>query len=212
MLVPMTQTTEESLLHRLADIKQKLAGLAAAEGSGHQLQWSGRPVDGAVLADLEAFLGTPFPGAVASFLTEIGLGVGPYGGLLTPEQIRSQVQLDRDDCAAEGIEAPDLAAAFPITARDVTDDLAPLRPYPLDGAVRICDRGCFTWAVLALTGELAGTVWDVDGDWSDLAPWRPARPAVYPAALAPADGPVLFLDWVEQWLSQQRPSSYVSRS
>ena len=203
MLVPMTRTTEESLLQRLADIKRKLAVLAAAEGPSRRPQWSGRPVDGAVLADMETLLGTPLPEAVALFLTEIGLGVGPYGGLLTPEQIRFQVQLDRDDCAAEGIAVPDLAAVFPITARDATDDLAPLRPYPLDGAVRICDRGCFTWTVLALTGELAGTVWDVDGDWSDLTPWQPAWPSVYPTVPGPADGPVLFLDWVEQWLSQQ---------
>ncbi|MGR6972999.1 hypothetical protein ACU639_25985 [Streptomyces cynarae] len=195
----MTQIVKGPLPDRLADIKRRLATLAA-ERPSYRYQWTGRLVDAAPVAELEAFLGTPLPEMVALFLTEIGLGVGPFGGLMTPEKIRYEVQLDRDDCAADGIEAPDSAAPFPITARDVADEQVAVRPYPLDGAVRICHRGCGRWTVLALTGELAGTVWYLDCDWSDQIEWRPA---VYPEDSSPTNGPVPFLDWVEQWLDRQ---------
>ncbi|KJS62007.1 SMI1/KNR4 family protein [Streptomyces rubellomurinus] len=183
----------------MADIQRRLAALASGR-PGRPPRSSGRPVDAAAVRELEAFLGAPLPAAVALFLTEIGLGVGPYGGFLAPEKIRYEVQLDRDDCADDGIPVPDLAAPFPITAQDVRTRPFPMRPLPLDGAVRIGQQGCGRWTVLALTGELAGTVWDLDGEWAERTEWRPA--AHWPEE-PPASGPVHFLDWVERWLDRQ---------
>ncbi|MGA5818056.1 hypothetical protein ACPC54_09375 [Kitasatospora sp. NPDC094028] len=192
----MTWTAEGSPARRVAVIGRQLAALAAGQPDRRRRRL-GRPVDTAVVRELEAFLGTPLPEAVALFLTEIGLGVGPHGGLMTPERIRYEVRLDRDDCADDGVPAPDPAAPFPITAHDARVRPFRLRPHPLDGAVRICVRGCGGWTVLALTGELAGTVWDVDGEWAERIEWRPAA---HQPDDASASGPVHFLDWIEQWL------------
>ena len=62
-------------------------------------------------------------------------------------------------------------------------------------------RGCGNWTVLAITGELAGTVWDVDchgGEWNERADWWPAS---YPGHEQLAGRPIYFLDWYEHWLN-----------
>ena len=60
----------------------------------------------------------------------IGSGAGPHYGIFTPEQVREEVQLDRDDCATDQIEPPRSEQPFPITAAHIRDELAPVRPYP----------------------------------------------------------------------------------
>lgn len=163
-------------------------------------RWHTEPQTPEALRELEEFLGTDLPPEFHRFLLTIGSGAGPHYGIWSPRQIRKEVQLDRDDCASDKIEPPHTDRALPITVAQVRETLAPVHPYPLDGAVRICDRGCGTWTVLGLSGSLAGTVWDVDchcGDWDDSADWWPAT---YPAFSGLEGQPVYFLDWYEVWL------------
>lgn len=167
--------------------------------NGHR--WISHPVSRDSIDELCLYLGTRLPTEFEEFLHVIGSGAGPHYGIFSPAQIREEVQLDRDDCAADQIDPPRSEHPFPITAAHVRDELAPVRPYPLDGAVRFCHRGCGNWTVLAITGELAGTVWDVDchgGDWNDRADWWPAS---YPGHEQLDGQPVRFLDWYEHWLT-----------
>jgi hypothetical protein len=169
---------------------------------GHQ--WTGTPVELAELADLEAFLGARLPPEISAFYTLVGHGVGPNYGLWPPQRIRAAVALDREDFADEGLPLLDIGGPFPITARDLAAQMPPIRPNPLPGSVRFCERGCGYYSALALTGELAGTVWDVEGsDWSPGAEWWPAR---VPRQHELPSGPVHFFDWYEDWLtdSEQR--------
>jgi hypothetical protein len=198
---------------RLARIRGRLDGLAAHAllsknrgtngppvfgSQGHR--WHTEPHTPEALRGLAEFLGTDLPLEFHRFLVAVGSGAGPHYGIWSPRQIREEVQLDRDDCASDKIEPPHTERALTITEAQVHDALAPVHPYPLDGAARICHQGCGTWTVLGLTGTLAGTVWDVDchgGDWDDSADWWPAT---YPAFSGLEGQPVSFLDWYEAWL------------
>jgi hypothetical protein len=211
---PVPDTPFADLFRRLDDVRDRLRALADANpvpeprgvngwarvfgSEGHR--WVSRPVTQDSLDELSRFLGTRLPAEVEEFLRVIGSGAGPYYGIFTPSDIRGEVQSARDDCAAEQVEPPHSGRAFPITAAHVRDELVPVRPYPLDGAVRLCHRGCATWTILAITGELAGTVWNVnahDREWDDAAEWRPAT---YPNHGHVDGQPVYFLDWYEHWL------------
>lgn len=211
---PAPDATPADLSRRLDDLRDRLRALAGAHplpdrsgvngwprvfgSNGHR--WVSQPVTQDSLDELCQFLGTRLPAEVEEFLRIIGSGAGPHYGIFAPSEIREEVRLDRDDCAADQIESPHSDQPFPITAAHVRDELVPVRPYSLDGAVRFCHRGCATWTILAITGELAGTVWDVDrhgGEWDDDADWWPAT---YPGQETLDGQPVYFLDWYEHWV------------
>jgi tetratricopeptide (TPR) repeat protein len=79
-------------------------------------------------------------------------------------------------------------------------------PYPADGCIPIADDGGVVYYVLAVTGDAAGSVWEVTGEV--LLAWRPAR---RPRGIYWSQGrnplPALsatpsFLEWYCSWVEQ----------
>lgn len=140
----MTAGPPADAIRRINDVHERLRGLAETnplpDRSGvngwprvfgsHGHRWISHPVPQDSLDELSRFLGARLPAKVEELLRVIGSGAGPHYGIFTPEQVREEVQLDRDDCATDQIEPPRSEQPFPITAAHIRDELAPVRPYP----------------------------------------------------------------------------------
>ncbi len=80
--------------------------------------------------------------------------------------------------------------------------------YPASGCIPIADDGGVVYYVLAVTGDVAGSVWEVAGD--PLTAWRPARrPQGLPGVWAQGRNPLpalsatpSFLEWYCSWVEQ----------
>jgi hypothetical protein len=133
----------------------------------------------------EAALGVPLPSDYREFVLEVGSGAGPYYGLWTLDEARSEVQ----DLAVGTKPRPacpiDPAAAFPATAGGLReggaenaagkDVVSRAKRWPCSGCLPIGDQGCTFWSVLVLTGEFTGRVWDLACFEGFSGEWLPAR-------------------------------------
>ncbi len=163
-----------------------------------------RPQDEADIAAVEAELGVEIQGDYRDFLTRVGAGAGPYHGLLTMAELR------------DWAEDMKLAGEFPFTRADahrVHQELQDWQPgfahdwfkgievrKDLPGCIAISEQGCTGFTMLVTTGELAGTLWDMD-EWG----WMPARapssgiPRGKPIDLGPTP---TFIPWYDAWLTE----------
>ncbi|MCG5218600.1 SMI1/KNR4 family protein [Streptosporangium sp. KLBMP 9127] len=156
-------------------------------------------------------IGAPLPDEFRSFLLEFGVGVRP-GPLLDLEWIIDETQREQQ----RFLEDPDVAVSprepFPISPADAqrlpqlaADGIEPILwlDKPMPGTMFLCGHGCTWISMLALNGELAGTVWMTEMGWAEdmywwpSAPWNEDKRWGYP--YSGWTQPVPFLDWYIRW-------------
>ncbi|WP_144128039.1 SMI1/KNR4 family protein [Catellatospora sichuanensis] len=174
---------------------------------GHD--WRVLPVAADELDELEAALGVVLPAEFRAYLLRFGARQGPVYGLFGPRQIVAEARGWCDDPD----DLSQLARPFPFTAGCGVAPEEALAGLP-DGSIAIAERGCEFFTVVAVTGPLAGTVWDndyVDGRYG----FWPARAEVGGRSLPRPAQPVGFLDWVHTWtedaLAKTAPQPEVPR-
>jgi hypothetical protein len=169
---------------------------------------------------VESELGTPLPTEFREFLLRVGFDAGPYYGLWSPARALLELQ-DLAQCYQSEIgETIRPAAAFPLTADDVrgieervaagVKECWVERDWPCDGCLPICDQGCTFYSVLALTGEFAGKVFDVNNAVGYCGEWLPARRPPgwweygmpHPRKLPPLSSPPTFVEWFSGWVER----------
>ncbi|KFZ77737.1 hypothetical protein ED92_31975 [Amycolatopsis sp. MJM2582] len=195
--------TEEDLpesLHHLRRYDDKFVIFGA-----HSHLYRSQPQDEAEVAAAEADLGVEFPADYHDFLCRVGAGAGPYHGLLDMAGLREW---------AEDLKP---AEEFPFTAADARRVHQEWRDWMRDpqgdwfkgievrsdlpGCVAISEQGCSGFTMLVTTGELAGSLWDMD-EWG----WMTAHAA---RSGPPVPGEVIdlgptptFAAWYDAWLTE----------
>ncbi|GII63404.1 hypothetical protein Skr01_34890 [Sphaerisporangium krabiense] len=122
---------------------------------------------------LEGIVGAPLPKEFRSFLLRFGRGVRP-GPVLDLEWITDETLREQGSFAEEPEAAVSVSASFPISRAHV--DRLPLlaakgtKPIlwidkPMPGTMFLCYHGCTWISMLAMNGELAGTVWMTEMGW-----------------------------------------------
>lgn len=155
----------------------------------------------------------------------MGVGAGPYYGLLNLSEI--QRELDYRCWSKQAIGPPSPSSRFPFTRQDAVDVCRRLNAdekatritaaYPCNGCIPICFHGCAMSSWIVVTGELRGSVWDVANDVRSEGLWLPAgcptgiRPHVLRRCNLTEDGfkersnlkPITtFHDWFNRWLDR----------
>ncbi|SEH00351.1 hypothetical protein SAMN05444920_11685 [Nonomuraea solani] len=122
---------------------------------------------------LEKMIGAPLPEEFRSFLLDIGLGARP-GPVLDLAWIVNETRREHQYF----LEEPDMTVSpqqpFPITQTDVqglprlsAEGIESILWFdkPTPGTMLLCNHGCTWISMLALNGELAGTVWMTEMGW-----------------------------------------------
>jgi hypothetical protein len=171
------------------------------------------PVSNDDIEALEAYAGAALPEDFRRFLLTVGSGAGPYYGIATIADIRAELEDMRitADLAERPPPRPDLP--FPLTREQAAEALAQWRMIRasahLDGCLIIGHQGSGTqWSVLAVSGPLAGTMWDLAWFGGFDAEWFPARP---PPGVQDVKNPrvetgcpPMFLEWFRAWIERAR--------
>lgn len=165
-----------------------------------------QPQDEAEVAAVEADLGIEFPADYRDFLCQVGAGAGPYHGLMDMAELWDWAE---DMKPAE--EFPFTKADADRVHREWRDWLRDpdggwfkgieVRSAELPGCVAISEQGCGGFTMLVTTGELAGSLWDMDEwGWMTAHTARSGRPSPDEAIdLGPTP---TFTAWYEAWLTE----------
>lgn len=169
---------------------------------------------------LEGVVGAPLPEEFRSFLLRFGLGVRP-GPVLSLEWIVEETLREQQYFTEEPENAVSVSAPFPITRADVSrlpqlaeEGTAPILWFdkPMPGTMFLHSHGCTWISMLAMNGDLAGTVWMTEMGWAHDLHWWPSAPWLDHQRWGFVHGgwtePVLFLDWYIRWtcsLQRQAP-------
>ncbi|WP_081736383.1 SMI1/KNR4 family protein [Amycolatopsis orientalis] len=163
------------------------------------------PQDEAEISAVEADLGVEFPAGYRDFLRRVGAGAGPYHGLLDMAELR------------EWSEDLKPAEEFPFTAADAHQVHQEWRDWQRDpegrwfkgievgpdlsGCVAISEQGCSGFTMLVTTGELAGSLWDMDEwGWMTAHAARSGRPG--PDEVIDLGPTPTFEAWYDAWLTE----------
>lgn len=155
------------------------------------------------LLEFEQLIGIRLPKEYRTFLFDNGCGAGPYYGLMSPHDIREELDPVWIDCKNEGLAPPSPAGHFPIIA--LPGNEPGYAPFPCSGTIPIADQGCTSCTVLVTSGIFEGTVWDVNY----FRPKAEYKPACCPPGLVWPSGPVTrlpipptFLQWYDGWVAR----------
>ncbi|MEV0134227.1 SMI1/KNR4 family protein [Dactylosporangium sp. NPDC050688] len=182
------------------EVQDRLAGIAPAIARRRRRGLDAEAVTVEDLDAVEARFGVPLPAEYRAFMLAFGTGVGPgYEDLIAPWHLPGVNRPDHAMDTFAHVRRPFTivggTCAGMYEHEDESDQL-------VDGALIIAEHGCTSCTIMAVTGDLAGTVWD--NDWSNhRGPheyiWLPARDgfSIPPRELGGL--PVTFLAWVETW-------------
>jgi hypothetical protein len=155
-------------------------------------------------------------------LLRVGSGAGPYYGVWSPAEALFELRDMAQAYKAEMGETINPAALFPLTSEDLRrieerraagiKEAWVERDWPCDGCLPICEQGCTFYSVLALTGEFAGRVFDVNNAVGYRGEWLPARRPPgwwnygmpHPCELPPLSSPPTFGEWFSGWVERCR--------
>jgi hypothetical protein len=178
-----------------ADWRRKVFGAVKHRYRSH-------PVSAAAMEKFEKWCGVAMPPAYREYMLTIGCGMGPYYGLWSPAEIRKEMEMQLSDW--QDGEKPSPSKTFPYTIADAQSILArtaagekepwAVSTWPIDGCIPICHQGCAYYSVLALTGECAGRIWDID----ESGLWLPGN------CPAGAVSPPTFEEWLMAWIERGR--------
>lgn len=180
-----------------SDFRRKVFGAVKHRYRSH-------PVSARTMEKFEKWCGVTMPPAYREYMLSIGYGMGPYYGLWSPAEIREEVEMQLSYWEDQDGEKPSPAKTFPYTMADAQTILArkadgekepwAVSTWPIDGCIPICHQGCSYYSVLALTGECAGRVWDMD----ECGLWFPGD------APDGAESPPRFEEWLMAWIERGR--------
>jgi hypothetical protein len=211
----MERASTSNLAARVADLDRKVHEVARRDRGplwrrrkptvfGANLHRYGRKrVTSHEVGALESYLANPLPDELKAVWTRIGAGVGPFYGLFAPADVRTEIDY-WDSIAADLGREQDVALPFSLRNPADISDPPQVTEGPTPGSIPIAHHGDTYWSVLAISGDLRGTVWDLAMFTTDEWQWYPARrPHVGPKALLPAlRNPPTFLDWYEGWTDE----------
>lgn len=161
----------------------------AAGGHG----WRHEPVAEDELDALEAKLGVALPFEFRAFMLRFGARLAPGYEVYGPGDVLSATENFFD--GPDGLGPVKRPFRF-TTGRDIEPDED---PFP-EGSIVITEGGCDFFTVMAVTGPLAGTVWDNDYGPSRPYGFWPARVYIWPIPHERPVQPVSFLQWVQTWV------------
>ena len=160
---------------------------------------------------LEGVVGAPLPEEFRSFLLRFGPGVRP-GPMLDLEWIIEETLREQQYFTEEPKNAVSASVPFPITRADVSclpqladEGTAPILWFdkPMPGTMFLRSHGCTWISMLAMNGDLAGTVWMTEMGWADDMHWWPSAPWLdhhrWGFVHSGWTDPVPFLDWYIRW-------------
>jgi hypothetical protein len=183
-------------------------------------QYRSAPVAEPEVQRLEVELGVPLPAEYRDFLLYVGGGAGPYYGVWSPAEALSELRGLAQDYKVEEGKTISPAAAFPLTVEDLRGIEARFaagvkevwveRDWPCDGCLPICEQGCTFYSVLALSGEFAGRVVDLNNGVGCCGEWLPARRPPgwwefgmpHPRELPRLPCPPTFGEWFSGWVER----------
>lgn len=183
-------------------------------------QYRSTPVDEAVVNRLEAEIGVSLPAEYRTFVLDVGCGAGPYYGVWGPVEALAELRDVSQDYEAELGTVIRPSAPFPLVAEDLREvkrrldagDMAAWveRDWPCDGCLPIGHQGCTFYSVLAVTGELAGRVFDLNNAVGFCGEWMPARRPPgwwefgmpHPRGLPRLSSPPTFSEWFAGWVER----------
>ncbi|MEV4474705.1 hypothetical protein [Nonomuraea sp. NPDC049504] len=167
---------------------------------------SAAPLSEEEVRGLEDLVQASLPGEFRSFLLRFGLGAHP-GLVIDLEWIIEWTSRERQACEGAPWLAVSASDPFPITEADAArlPRLAPpilTSPRPTPGTMLLRDHGSSLVSILALNGDLAGTVWMTDQRWGETY-WWPSAPWIHDHRWGYVHcgwtTPIPFLDWYIGW-------------
>lgn len=209
-----------SALRQLADLSRLDPSRKVFGARKHQ--YRSTPVTEPEVRRVEVELGVPLPAEYRDFLLRVGSGAGPYHGVWGPAEALAEWRGLAQQYEAEEGKAIRPAAPFQLTADDLRGiesrfaaGIEPVwveRDWPCDGCLPICEQGCTFYSVLALTGEFAGRVFDLNNAVGDCGEWLPARRPPgwwefglpHPRELPRLPSPPTFGEWFLGWVERCR--------
>jgi len=180
------------------DIQDRLAGIAPGIARGQR--WRPEPEEVTVkdLDAVEAELGVALPAEYRAFMLAFGTSTGPgSGGLIALRRLPGANRPDFARDAFAHVRRPFTIVDGTCTGMYEHEDES---EQHVDGGLVIAEHGCTSRTVMAVTGDLAGTVWD--NDWSNhRGPqeyiWLPARDGFSIPPRELGEAPIMFLAWIE---------------
>lgn len=203
-----------SQLSTLDAARRIFGARSPVKGWGHE--YLAHPVGAQELEAFELWCGCTLPPAYRHYILEVGLGPGPYYGLMPFEKIRRELANIYQDYAEElgttGTPGSPFALEEELVglkARGPEGVRAFTAPRSPGGFIPISDQGCEFLTVMVTTGPLAGSVFTTTEFATAASEWHPAtRPpgiaSFPPQATVPRDFPAWpdFTQWVDGWLDQ----------
>src|SRR4051794_32901407 len=154
----------KSIWERLEALKTEDRKFKVFGASKHRYHSSRVSEDEMLL--FEDWCGVTLPSSYRDYLLHIGHGMGPYYGIWSPPESRSEFQDLLPGWELELGPKPCPSRPFPYTiadaqtvrSRQAAGEKEPwiTSTWPIDGCVPICHQGCTYWTVLVVTGECAG--------------------------------------------------------
>jgi hypothetical protein len=183
-------------------------------GRGHR--YEARRIGEQELAAFESWCGGALPPAYRQYLLDVGLGPGPYYGLMPLEKIREELAIIYEDCAEEfgtdGLPGCEFALEDELKALRSRDPAASTDfpgPRSPGGFIPICFQGCDFIVVMVTSGTFAGSVFTATNFAATGSRWRAAGrpPGVVtfgePHSRLPGFPPWPdFAQWIDGWLEQ----------
>jgi len=206
-----------NLAHQLTQLQALDPNQQIFGANGHQYKLY--PVSINEILELERDIEIALPAPYRQVLLQVGCGLGPYYGLVCPEQVLVELQINIIDYFQEEDKMVLPSRPFPFTRSDAEAlmknwrrDTGPTylsATWPCDGYIPIAHQGCGYWSVLVTCGDVAGTVWDVDCVEGYDGMWRPANrppgiviPRHVTQALPKLSAPPTFEEWYRGWQDQ----------
>jgi hypothetical protein len=206
--------------HRLRELtaldvgKRVFGACLGVEGWGHG--YRSRQVSESDLAAFESWCGCQLPASYRQYLLEVGMGPGPYYGLMPFHLIREELSIIYDDYVQEtgAHEKPggEFALERELTSLKASDTEGRSdfdAPHSSGGFMPICYQGCEYVTVMVTSGSFAGRVFTTTDFANSWSTWSPARrpPGVgvsqRPRTVLPAfPAWPNFEEWVNGWLEQ----------
>jgi hypothetical protein len=193
-------------------VQDRLAGIAPAIA---RRRCRGLDVEAVTVKDLdavEARFGVPLPAEYRAFMLAFGTGAGPgHEGLIAPWRLPDANRPDHATDTFAHVRRPFAIVDGTCTGMYEHEDES---DQFVDGALVIAEHGCTSCTIMAVSGDLAGTVWD--NDWSNgRGPheyiWLPARDGFSIPPRELGEPPVTFLSWVETWVGGPTASKEPTR-